>query len=46
MTPSYSLSVLAQVDLEEIWRYTFEEWDVDQADKYLNLLFFKIYMLS
>ena len=39
MTPSYSLRALAQEDLEEIWLYTYEEWGVDQADKYLDILF-------
>ena len=28
MTPNYSLRALAQVDLEEIWLHTYEEWGV------------------
>ncbi|MCK4842940.1 MAG: type II toxin-antitoxin system RelE/ParE family toxin [Methylococcales bacterium] len=39
MTPNYSLRALAQVDLERIWLYTYEQWGVEQADNYLNLLF-------
>jgi toxin ParE1/3/4 len=29
---------LAESDLLEIWQYTFEQWDDDQADKYLDEL--------
>jgi toxin ParE1/3/4 len=46
MTPNYLLRTLAQVDLEEIWRYTYEEWGVDQADKYLGLLFSRFTWLA
>ena len=35
----YSLSKEAQNDLENIWIYTFENWSIEQADRYLNLLF-------
>lgn len=30
----YRLSPLAEIDLEEIWFYTFERWSVEQADRY------------
>ena len=33
---SYRLTPLAEVDLENIWRYTFETWSVEQADSYLT----------
>ncbi len=46
MTPDYSLRALAQVDLEEIWLFTYEEWGIDQADKYLNLLFSRFIWLA
>ena len=46
MKPDYSLRVLAQADLEEIWLHTYQEWGVDQADKYLNLLFSRFTWLS
>lgn len=32
----YLLSPAAQADLEEIWDYTAERWDVDQAEEYLR----------
>lgn len=38
MTGSYSIRELAQADLENIWLYTYEEWGVEQADKYIRLL--------
>jgi len=30
----YKLSPLAEIDLEEIWYYSFENWSAEQADKY------------
>ncbi len=30
----YKLSPLAETDLEEIWLYSFENWSLEQADKY------------
>ena len=38
MTSTCSIRALARTDLEEIWLFTFEEWGLEQADKYLNLL--------
>jgi toxin ParE1/3/4 len=29
-------SPLAENDLEEIWRYTFETWSIEQADRYVT----------
>ncbi|MCF6250426.1 MAG: type II toxin-antitoxin system RelE/ParE family toxin [Methylococcaceae bacterium] len=46
MITSYSLRALAQDDLEEIWLYTYQEWGVDQADKYLELLFSRFTWLA
>jgi len=34
----YLLSPAAQADLEQIWDYTCQRWDVDQADDYLREL--------
>jgi toxin ParE1/3/4 len=34
----YLLSPAAQADLEQIWDYTCQRWDVDQADEYLREL--------
>ena len=33
------LSRLAELDLEEIWLYSFETWSLDQANKYQDILF-------
>lgn len=32
----YLLSPAARADLEEIWDYTCQRWDVEQAEKYLR----------
>ncbi|GAB3757875.1 type II toxin-antitoxin system RelE/ParE family toxin [Microlunatus parietis] len=34
----YVLSPAARADLDEIWDYTRERWDADQAEKYLREL--------
>lgn len=36
---SYSLRTLARDDLEAIWDYTVEQWGVEQAERYLDILF-------
>ncbi len=38
----YILSKSANEDLENVWLYTFENWSIEQADRYLNLLFDEI----
>ena len=38
MAQPYRLSPLAEADLEEIWRYTFRHWSIEQADSYLRSL--------
>ena len=43
---NYKLSKEAQIDLEQIWIYTFENWSIDQADRYLNLLIDEMEYLS
>lgn len=35
---NYILTKEAESDLEKIWLYTFENWSIEQADRYLNLL--------
>jgi toxin ParE1/3/4 len=35
----YRLTPRAEKDLEEIWRYTAEQWSVDQAETYVGELF-------
>ncbi|MGV8834016.1 MAG: type II toxin-antitoxin system RelE/ParE family toxin [Devosia sp.] len=32
----YRLAPKALVDLEDIWRYTAENWSIDQADSYID----------
>lgn len=46
MTSNYSIRALAQIDLEEIWLYTYEEWGLTQANTYLNSFFSKFDWLS
>lgn len=42
----YKLSVKASEDIENIWLYTFENWSLEQADRYVNLIFDEIEYLS
>ena len=35
----YRLRALALEDLEEIWDYTFDQWGIEQAERYLDALF-------
>jgi len=46
MTSTYSIRAWARTDLEEMWQFTFEEWGLEQADKYLNSLFSRFEWLS
>jgi toxin ParE1/3/4 len=39
---SYKISVQASEDIENIWLYTFENWSLEQADRYVNLIFDEI----
>ncbi|WP_312311762.1 type II toxin-antitoxin system RelE/ParE family toxin [Empedobacter brevis] len=34
----YKISKQAEIDLENIWLYTFEEWSLKQADYYFDLI--------
>lgn len=36
MTPSYRIRQLAENDLEQIWLYSFHEWGLEQADRYIR----------
>jgi len=38
MTASHTIRQLAENDLEHIWLYTFHEWGIEQADKYIRSL--------
>lgn len=39
---NFKLSNEAEVDLEKIWSDTFETWSIEQADRYINLIFEEI----
>ena len=32
----YEISVKASEDIENTWLYTFENWSLEQADRYIN----------
>jgi len=42
----YKLTNEAVNDLEEIWIYTYQNWSVEQADRYYNLIIDEIEFLS
>ena len=43
---TFKISVEASVDLENIWLYTFENWSLEQADRYFNLIMDEIHYLT
>jgi plasmid stabilization system protein ParE len=43
---NFKISQEAILDLENIWLYTFENWSLEQADKYFNLILDKIERLA
>ncbi len=43
---SYKISVKASEDIENIWLYTFENWSLEQADRYINLIIDEIKYLA
>ena len=42
----YSISEKANQDIEKIWLYTFENWSIEQADRYYNLILDEIEFIS
>lgn len=34
----FKISILASQDIESIWQYTYENWSIEQADRYVNLI--------
>ena len=46
MTIKYRIRQLAERDLEQIWLYTFQQWGIEQADKYVRLLISRFSWLS
>ncbi|KPE53016.1 type II toxin-antitoxin system RelE/ParE family toxin [Chryseobacterium indologenes] len=43
---NYKISKEALKDLEKIWLYTFENWSMEQADYYFNLIMNEIEYLT
>ena len=39
---TYKISVKASEDIEHIWLYTLENWSLEQADRYVDLIFDEI----
>lgn len=42
----YSISEKANQDIEKIWLYTYENWSLEQADRYYNLILDEIEFIS
>jgi toxin ParE1/3/4 len=43
---AYKISSKAAEDIENIWLYIFENWSLEQADRYLDLIFNEIEYLA
>ena len=43
---AYKISVKAAEDIENIWLYTFKNWSLEQADRYVELIFDEIEYLA
>ncbi len=43
---TYKLSRKASNDIENIWIYTLKEWSIEQADRYIRLIFEEIEYLG
>lgn len=43
---AYKVSKEAQIDIENIWLYTFDRWSIEQADRYFNLILDEIEYLA
>ena len=42
----YKISQEANLDIENIWIYTYENWSLEQADRYLNLIMDEVEYLA
>ena len=42
----YLLSEKAKQDIEKIWLYTYENWSLEQADRYYNLILDEIEFIA
>ena len=43
---NFKISLEAKKDLEKIWLYTFKTWSLEQADRYIKLIFEEIEYIS
>ncbi|MDA3837877.1 MAG: type II toxin-antitoxin system RelE/ParE family toxin [Candidatus Delongbacteria bacterium] len=43
---SFKITEKAGSDLENIWLYTFQNWSLEQADRYYDLIMNEIFFLS
>lgn len=43
---NYKISKEAEIDIEKIWLHTFEEWSLEQADYYMDLILDEIEYLA
>ena len=43
---NYKIGQEASQDIENIWLYTFENWSIEQADRYFNLIMDEIEYLA
>ena len=43
---NYKISIEAEKDLEKIWLYTLENWSIEQADYYFDLIMNEIEYLA
>jgi len=42
----YLISEKANQDIEKIWLYTYENWSIEQADRYYNLILDEIEFIA
>jgi toxin ParE1/3/4 len=42
----YKISKKALADIDEIWNHTAENWSIEQADRYYNLIFEEIEFIA
>ncbi len=43
---NYKISQEANLDIENIWLYTYENWSLEQADRYINLIINEVEYLA
>ncbi len=43
---NYKISQEANLDIENIWLYTYENWSLEQADRYIDLIIDEVEYLA